>query len=273
MPRIAPASELPKASFYAVHAAAALALGARAWLVARSDQPLRLLVNGYYRADAGSTYLAGSEQLIDLLQLRVVGILLAAFAEALFIQHGYCRPVAKWLLTAGSAVLVGLALLSAAEKQYQWPQFTEHAAQALAPLLLAHHNWEAARLKRWLWAAIILTFGSHGLYALGWPFPQPGNFHEMVKAILALEPPAATVFLWAAGGLDMLVCVGLLVRPAARVALAYAAVWGLLTALARMVAYWDEELMTRWLFETLVRLPHSLLPLAGVWWVNSGSVK
>jgi hypothetical protein len=65
--------------------------------------------------------------------------------------------------------------------------------------------------------------------------------------------------------MDLLVCMLVWWPRTARYALGYAACWGILTAIARVWAYAEPGDITtwvRWLPETLVRLPHGLIPLA-----------
>lgn len=76
---------------------------------------------------------------------------------------------------------------------------------------------------------------------------------------------AALEFLYLVGALDLLVAAAVL-APArlAKPALAYAAIWGLLTALARGAAFirWENlsDSTAQWLHEVVMRLPHAAVP-------------
>lgn len=180
------------------------------------------------------------------------------------------RRLEKTLLTLGSMSLLALSLLYYKEKFYQVGQLLEYALQVGAPLLLrglavAQSESERRVLIFPAKVAIALTFVCHGLYALGY-YPVPGDFIEMTMRILGVEDATALLFLKTAGILDLLVGAGVFLGATEGAALAYAAAWGLLTAAGRVAAFvsWDSILpdLHQWLPETLLRLPHGLVPLA-----------
>lgn len=204
-------------------------------------------------------------------------------------------PVWAWYLAATVALIGGLAVLGSPPRTL--PAAT-HLALLAVPALLAQTlasaartQWELAQLIEhtlqwttplWLWLvlrrpalpavgigmklAIALTFTGHGLYALGWPYGRPGHFIAMTQEILGLPEAGVRWYLTTAGILDLIVSVGIFFPRLARPLLLYAAVWGLLTALARPLAYVTLEHLGpdlhRWVPEMLFRLPHSLVPLA-----------
>lgn len=86
-----------------------------------------------------------------------------------------------------------------------------------------------------------------------------------------LSESAAIQFLKVVGILDIIFSLVLFLpfRPAQHLALAYAILWGFMTAAARIytnfyIEFWWYSLV-HWLPHTLYRFPHFLIP-AAVWW-------
>lgn len=170
-------------------------------------------------------------------------------------------------LVGGSGLLTILSYAKYLAAQNQLPMFVEHGGQMLAPTLLVlalalgvRHRFTVATAI----VAVVTTFAGHGSYALGF-WPTPAGFHALTAAILQVEYPAARAFLHAAGLLDFLVCVGILVPVLRRQSALYAAIWGLLTSVARPAAgmsvdlrYWGAD---QFLQEAVLRAPHFLVPL------------
>ena len=129
-------------------------------------------------------------------------------------------------------------------------------------------NPELRKQRQWLIVAGVcccLTFIGHALYAMG-VYAQPGHFVSMIIDTLGTSEAASYSLLFAAGVLDCLAAL-LLVLPSLRVfGLSYMFAWGLLTALARTVANVSavENLygLDPWLVETFVRTSHWAVPLA-----------
>ena len=174
----------------------------------------------------------------------------------------------RWLLLAGAAFLVLLAVVYTKDRFFHLGQFFEYSLQFSAPvfLYLLVKNVPAERLLPWAKVAIALTFTCHGLYAVGF-YPRPAVFMEMTQRILGLSNDGATHFLNLAGALDFAVSILIFFPKKWRNwALAYAIFWGLLTCLARVVGnfYWEypTESLHQWVFETVYRTPHFLMP----WW-------
>lgn len=178
----------------------------------------------------------------------------------------------RWQLVALGGGGAGLLLLLAYAKyvgaQRQLPMLVEHGGQILMPVLLVvalalgvrHRATVAVAM-----VALILTFAGHGAYALGWPAPTPANFSAMTRVILGIDADGARTFLFIAGILDVIVCIGIFFPFARRACALYAFAWGLLTALARPVAgmstelnYWGAD---QYLHEVVLRAPHFLIPL------------
>ena len=118
----------------------------------------------------------------------------------------------------------------------------------------------------WLRIVIAMTFISHGLYAIGY-YPLPGVFIEMTTAILGVSEETAIVFLKVMGVLDFVASVFILLPypKLIKLGLFYCIVWGILTALARPVAFYYPEFwlesLHQWLYQAVFRLPQGLLPL------------
>lgn len=167
-----------------------------------------------------------------------------------------------------SLALAFLAFLYCKEKFYHIGQFLEYSIQVFLPLFFYYHLTEKItpeKLVLFLKITIALTFSAHGLYAIGF-YPQPGVFVDMLINILHLSEATAKAFLVVAGVLDFVLAVAIFIPRIAKYALIYAALWGGLTALARVWAnfYWVFALdsLHQHLHETLYRLPHMLVPLA-----------
>lgn len=184
-----------------------------------------------------------------------------------FIRNG--RWIWPWALMA-MLVLALHAALGPAGDSY-WPQWIEHGSQIAVPLLaVAGFRWPDSRLLFLLvcWA-IALTFLGHGLFALG-VYPTPGHFTYMVEQLLGLSAEQSGWFLRVAGALDLVVVLGLGWSRYRVYVLSYAALWGLITSLARPLTYLEFgadawERLHQYGLEFWVRVPHFLLPLLALW--------
>jgi len=124
--------------------------------------------------------------------------------------------------------------------------------------------------------AIGLTFIGHGFYAAG-IHPVPANFVLMTQSGLGVGESAARSLLLLVGILDF-VAAGLLLLPwrkAWLVALCWIIPWAILTTLARLWSYGGlvdgQALLTQWIPEVIIRLPHVLVPLALLLFIRSPS--
>lgn len=178
----------------------------------------------------------------------------------------------SWLqmmvLISGSALLAALSYAKYLGSQQQLPMLVEHGGQILIPVVLVLALTAGVRHRATVIAAkvaVVMVFAGHGLYALGWHWPTPANFFGMTSIILHVDSETARTLLRIAGALDLLVCIGLFVPSLRLASTAYAAVWGLLTALARPVAgmslalnYWGAD---QFVHEAVLRAPHFMIPL------------
>lgn len=180
-----------------------------------------------------------------------------------FFQH--------YLLISFSA-LVFLALLYCKERFNSIGQFFEYTLQFGSPLFLWFWIRQEKPIKCLsgflilLKFAIALTFSCHGLYAIGY-YPIPVQFMEMTMNILGVGESKATFFLLSAGILDFIVAIGIFLPwKWARFFLIYAIFWGFGTTIARVWAYFDwdwlDYVLLQWLHESIMRMPHFLIPLA-----------
>lgn len=205
------------------------------------------------------------EAIENLVQGTGVFYLLCALA-ALLITRFF--KICRWLLVLGGISLIVLAFLYMKERFYWWPQFFEYALQWGSPfILLTYYRRDASPgFQFWTKVAIALTFTCHGLFAMGL-YPTPGYFIEMVMNILGLSQANAILFLKIAGVLDIIISVLLFLpwRWAVLSGLGYAIFWGGATTIARVWAYglflnW-EQVLTQWLHESVMRIPHFMIPL------------
>lgn len=256
--------------------AAGVFLG-RAWQHLYWDAPYRALlwdeqwmrrpVESILGTDWG-TYVGQTDVGIQVFIQFVGGFYLVCALAALLIET--VPRISRFFLPVGGASLIFLAFLYTKEKFYLLPQFFEYSLQFGSPFFLwafyRNRGAAGAAYQFWMKAAIALTFTCHGLFAMG-IVPTPGYFVEMVMNITGLDQSGAFVFLKIAGILDIILSVMLFLpqRWSVLPALAYAVFWGLATTVARVWAYsyimgWDDLLM-RWLHESIMRLPHFLVPL------------
>ena len=176
------------------------------------------------------------------------------------------------LLLAGGWALLGFAALSWLDSGLKSAMFIEYASQFMGPMVLVYaartdaFDGAAGYLAR---MAIALTFIGHGAFALGW-YGVPGHFLTMTMNILGVEQEMAIRLLFVAGVFDMVVAgwvvLGIFRPGTDQVALMYAALWGTLTAIARMWSGLEDGMvltgLESWLHETLIRFIHGGLPLA-----------
>lgn len=165
-----------------------------------------------------------------------------------------------------------LAFLYCKEKFYHAGQFFEYAVQVMSPLLFYYlldtQKNITIKFSLILRFVVALTFAAHGLYAFGY-YPQPGVFVDMVINVLGVNEANARLFLKVAGIMDFVVAVGMFVPGLTMPSLIYCIFWGFFTALARTWANLDFGplafgLLHQYLPQTIYRLPHALLPLAGL---------
>ncbi|MCO4793362.1 MAG: hypothetical protein KC493_06615 [Bacteriovoracaceae bacterium] len=172
------------------------------------------------------------------------------------------------LLLLGSASLMLLVFLMFMEKFFYIGMFIEHALQMGAPLVLYIALYKDNFFNRnqvFFKVLIAMTFIGHAMFAIG-IHPVPGPFIDMIINVFGSSESQARSFLILAGSLDILFSILLFFQKTEVVALAFSIGWGLTTAMARIVAHVDHNLIGmsshQWVMETLYRFPHGLIPLA-----------
>jgi hypothetical protein len=205
-----------------------------------------------------------------LLGVRCVGWIHLMLA-ALTLITGRASTVGVACLGFGGGLLGLLAGCKYVDAGHALATFVEHGGQVLSPVILIlalrrglHDRWTICVAV----FAFCATFAGHGVYATGMA-ATPGHFYGMVSAILGLGERGSDVFLKLFGVFDFLACVGLLVPGWRRACLAYGAVWGALTAIARPIAgmspaapWWGAD---QFLHEAVLRAPHAAVPFY-LWW-------
>ncbi|MEM7698511.1 MAG: hypothetical protein AAF236_08925 [Verrucomicrobiota bacterium] len=265
----------PRLLFGLIVAAAALTLIGRGWLTWRWDSPIRGLLWSEGGVGALIAWLPNatweswattSDQWITPL-LTAVGIaLLALGLFSIALSLGVFQS-GRWLLLIGAALLILDSVGRWVAADFDFGMAIEHALQIVAPIVL--FGAIGRRSEGSVWARVIAvataaTFVGHGCYAAG-IHPVPVSYQTMTMAILGVSETGALGFLKIAGWLDFVAAAALFVPFARWFGVGYCIIWGLATALARAIAHIDLnaplERLDPWLFETMVRSPHWMLPL------------
>lgn len=188
--------------------------------------------------------------------------------------------VLKYIIGTGAGSLIFLAVLQAKSNFYHFAMFFEHAIQFGSPIALLACFKLKERQFTWilfLKLIIALTFMCHGLYAVGRPYPVPGNFVTMVINILTITEGQAMSFLLIAGCLDFLAAILIFLPKTSNIALVYAVLWGFFTAFARIISGLTYEfsaiIFHQYLFTTIYRLPHGLIPLLTYYIIKKNNAK
>jgi len=181
------------------------------------------------------------------------------------------------LLWVGAFFLIILSFLFYKNKFYKFGQFIEYSCQMFSPIFLILffiYNIQIRKLHFLLKIAIALTFIGHGLYALG-IYVTPGIWTDMAMSSLnfiGLYPSEVRVenIIYIAGILDIILAVGIFFPNKWSIPfIVWAAIWGLLTALSRVIGFMNFDpswhTLFQWLPQTIMRLPHALIPLAALW--------
>lgn len=200
--------------------------------------------------------------------MKINGAFYAICAIVSLFINAHSKKIFKIILFAGGVLLFLLALLLTKSKFYHISMFFEHSIQFGAPFVLLYlfkEKQNVAKLIMPLKVITALAFISHGVYALGTVYPLPANFVTMTLNILPVSENSAKSLLYVAGLLDFVAAVLIFVPKVSRIALLYAAFWGIVTALARILSglTYDVSLLTlhQYLFATVYRIPHGLIPL------------
>lgn len=206
-----------------------------------------------------------NDGVVQTIMGQIFWLYLGAAVLTLTVRRGAWIQMVLLLLGSGLLAVVAYAKYLGAECQL--PMLLEFGGQVLSPTLLVLALALGAKHRITVIVAVIaviMTFAGHGAYAIGW-WPTPGVFYGMISKILSVEYETAVQILLVAGTLDFVVCFALLVPLCRRPAALYAALWGLLTALARPIAGMDSTLhywgADQFVHEAVLRGPHYLIPL------------
>lgn len=183
----------------------------------------------------------------------------------------WVKPIHKKLgklLLLGSLSIFILVLLYFIGKFFALGMLIEHGIQFSLPAFLWLALFKAENLEKYFVyfkLAIACTFVGHGMFAFG-IHPVPGPFIDMVINITGAPEDIVRIFLKVAGSIDFIVGISVFIPALELYALTFNIFWGIATALARVVAHVDPELMSltsmQWVHETIYRIPHGLFPLA-----------
>jgi len=147
---------------------------------------------------------------------------------------------------------------------YVIEQMIEHGIQILIPLVFIFIKIKSPKLNLFLIIITVLTFLGHGMFAVGVNY-IPKGFQAMVFHSFQFELDGINLFLLIFGVLDFISILLIWFSSTRKIALFYMIIWGFITALARLYAYIGivsiEVLFQQNLFEFLLRIPHSLVPL------------
>ncbi|RSC95094.1 hypothetical protein [Tenacibaculum singaporense] len=210
---------------------------------------------------------------------RSIGVLYLACAITSIIINENSKRWMRSILKLGAVSLVFLALMITKNKFYHLIMFFEHTIQFGVPIallyFLKHKN--ASLLLFYLKVFIALAFICHGMYAIGVFYPLPGNFVTMTLNILPVQEEMAKNLLFVAGVLDFIIAIAIFIPKLSKPALLYACFWGLVTALARIFSafHYDFSLsiIHQYLYLTIYRLPHGLIPLLVYLYLNKNSLE
>ncbi|MBD64976.1 MAG: hypothetical protein CME62_07195 [Halobacteriovoraceae bacterium] len=182
------------------------------------------------------------------------------------------------VLLFGSLAMVMISFLLFMGKGFAVGMFIEHAIQmgiGVAFYLTLFYPQNFDKYLFYFKLLISFTFIGHGLFAIGY-YPIPGGFIDMIINTFGFTEDNAVLMLRFAGILDFSAAIFIFVPGLELYALGFNIFWGLTTAFARSVAHIDINLLEltshQWIFETIYRLPHGLLPLALFFYVRSRSL-
>ena len=256
---------------------------ARGWLTWRWDSPIRGLVweekwwtPVLAKYDVTWSHFARTSDQWITPTLERLGMFLIASAFIPWLAGSSSIRWLRWFLVPATLILILDSFSRWVGKDMQAGMAMEHVLQMMAPIVLliflGRKSLVAPKrdaIVRWLlMIAAAVTFVGHGLYAMGY-YSVPLHFQMMTIEILGLSEEGSFQFLKVMGWLDFLVVPFLLLPRTRWMALFYMFCWGGVTALARILAYWDEALpkngMDPWAIEALVRTSHWAIPFWLLW--------
>jgi hypothetical protein len=256
---------------------------ARGWLTWRWDSPIRELIwqekwwsPVLEKYDMTWSHFARNSDQWITPTLERLGMFLIASALIPWLAGFSPLRWFRWFLIPATLILILDSFSRWVAKDMQAGMAMEHVLQIMTPLALliylGRKSLNASKrdfIMRWLLIiAAAVTFVGHGLYAMGY-YNAPLHFQMMTMEILSISEEGSLRFLKVMGWLDFVV-VPFLILPKTRwMALFYMFCWGGATALARILAYYDETLpynaMDPWMVEAAVRTSHWAVPFWLFW--------
>lgn len=221
-----------------------------------------------------------SDQWIVLWEGALGVFLILAAITALLIKP---RKPVRWMraiLFVAGLITVAHAVLEFWGMNHEHPMLFEYILQAWVPWLFLGYlkympdkespAWEVPdnSLLFQTRLALCFCFLGHGCYAAGYPY-QPQGFVDMLSFTFPVSYETAAFSVTFIGWMDIILAVTIFIRPLQKITLYHMAIWGLVTAGARVMAHsiapLNIEALNPWLFETTVRFAHGLLPLFMYW--------
>jgi len=212
--------------------------------------------------------------------IRINGLFYAVCAAMSLIINIDSNKYIKYLLNLGGVSLILLSFLLSKTKFFHVAMFFEHAIQFGVPFVLLYliktkNNFSKIVLPLKILTA--LTFTSHGLYAIGIVYPLPGQFVAMTLTTLPLTEDIAKQFLLSAGLLDFLAVLFMFIPRLQKIGMLYAFFWGTATAFARILTGLSYDIsfsiLHQYLYATIYRIPHGLIPLILYYFIKNSSAK
>jgi hypothetical protein len=271
---------------------ACLGFGLRALF---SDLPIRALVWdekwwGWCARLSGMSWKewvtsAGVDAGIETTKL-IVGIIMIVIAMLIILVKRDSKVLRSGLWIAFVFLLIQ-HFLNWKEHFWQIGQLLEFTLLTATPLLYLRYISLPGRSRsngillstgevRLITCLVAFTFIGHGFYASG-VHPVPASFVMMTQASLGVGEFTARQLLFIVGLLDFVAAALLLIlrKKTILFALCWIVPWAILTTLARWWSYQGivgpETLLTQWIPEVIIRLPHVLVPLALWHWGRSSS--
>jgi hypothetical protein len=219
-------------------------------------------------ANSWEHYVKTSDRFIQNLQI-FIGICWLICGILLWTRL-FLYKIVRFFYLFGCLLLFFLSFLYFKEMFFSWGQWAEYSLQVGSPIILylviSQKTNNSAALRFFIQILIAVTFFSHGLYAFGY-YPQPGAWIDWCMRVFFMSEKTARSFLVIIGILDMLKLLVIFIplRCLQLSMIWYCVFWGFITALARIVANFSNDLpveaFLQYAPETFFRLVHGGIPL------------
>lgn len=204
--------------------------------------------------------------------VQAIGWIILSGAISVILLYFSKKRIFRIPIYIASTFVLLIVFMEFKEKFFHSAQIIEGTIQIFTPIcFILLLTTKIRHIKLFLKIIIGLTFLGHGLYAIG-VYATPGNFVDMTIILLGVNEEQAKLFLHIVGWLDIIIFPLLFITKTIKPALWYAIIWGILTALARIIYYLELtnfELNSFFMVhDTLFRLAHGLVPLALYFYLN-----